>query len=136
MSETLQTIGDRCLVRIERRYPFPPEKLWRVITEPEQLSQWFPTAVQFDLEVGADTRFDHGDGCGPIRGGSVTEIDPVRRFAFSWNGELLRWELARDGDGCVMTFSHTFNDQRRAASVRSGWAGCLDVLGKLLHDRR
>lgn len=128
MTETLRTDDGRQVLRIERRFSHPPEKVWRAITRPAQLSQWFPATVEFELAVGSEVRFDMGEAGGPAPGGTITVVDPPTAFAFTWEGELLRWELHPDGDGCLLVFSHTFDDRPGAASFCSGWMMCLDAL--------
>ncbi len=53
-------------------------------------------------------------------------------FEFLWGGERLRWELQPDTSGCLLRFTHTFDDRAGAASFAAGWHGCLDALGTLL----
>ncbi|PZG03110.1 SRPBCC domain-containing protein, partial [Nonomuraea aridisoli] len=49
MNETLTLHPDgRTTLRLQRRLPHPPEKVWRAITEPEHLAAWFPTTVTID----------------------------------------------------------------------------------------
>ena len=52
------TLDGRPTVRIERTYPHPIEKVWRAVTTPEHLDQWFPSAVEIDLRPGGAMRFD------------------------------------------------------------------------------
>jgi len=53
--------------------------------------------------------------------GEVTELDPPRLLAWAWGGELFRFELRPDGDGCVLTFTHVFDDRSLAAQHAAGW---------------
>ncbi|RZU12069.1 polyketide cyclase/dehydrase/lipid transport protein [Kribbella rubisoli] len=36
----------RVAIRFVRLFPHPPEKVWRAITDPGQLSAWFPAVVE------------------------------------------------------------------------------------------
>jgi len=38
--------------------PYPPEKVWRALTDPELLAQWLLPTVGFRLETGAEFRFE------------------------------------------------------------------------------
>ena len=49
-------------------------------------------------------RFVHGDG--EVFAGELRELDPPRRLAFLWGGDLLRFELEPDGDGTRLTLVH------------------------------
>jgi uncharacterized protein YndB with AHSA1/START domain len=37
--------GDRVKLVFERRPAHPPERVWRALTESEQLRRWFPAAI-------------------------------------------------------------------------------------------
>ena len=51
------TLDGRPTVRVERRYPHPIDKVWRAVTTPEHLGQWFPSPVELDLRPGGTMRF-------------------------------------------------------------------------------
>jgi uncharacterized protein YndB with AHSA1/START domain len=60
----------------------PVDVVWRVVTEPDHIAQWFSDEVELDPVVG-------GDGLLTFKTGSsfrlqVEAIDPPRRFAFRW----------------------------------------------------
>jgi uncharacterized protein YndB with AHSA1/START domain len=54
---------------------------------------------------------------------------------FSWQGEVLRWELRPDQQGCLLVFTHTFDDRAGAASFASGWQQCLGAMELLLDGK-
>jgi uncharacterized protein YndB with AHSA1/START domain len=132
---TLAVVGGRSVLRFERRYPHPVEKVWRAITEPAHLSRWFPTDMRMELQLGAKIRFVFREGQPEEEtGGEITALDPPRLFEFTWVDDVLRWELAADGGGCLLVFHHTFEDRAGAASFASGWEACLGELDQLLGD--
>jgi hypothetical protein len=45
------------VLRFERRLAHPPEKVWRALTEPDQLRQWFPTDIEGERKLGAKLLF-------------------------------------------------------------------------------
>ena len=110
MNGTLQTDGDRHTLRFERRLEHSVERVWRAITEPGELGQWFP----------------------PEEALNVTESDPPRLLAGTWFGDSLRFELTPDGAGCVLVFTHAFDDRDTAARTAAGWDRCLARLEALL----
>ena len=130
MSEhgTYTTDDGRPAVRFERRLAHPVEHVWRSVTEPEELRHWFPSSVEFELRVGAPMHFVHADG--QIDTGELRELDPPRRLAFLWGGELLRFELEPDGDGTRLTLVHVLLTEGAEAAARTaaGWHLCLDAL--------
>lgn len=132
MYGTFETLDGKPAVRFERRYPHPVERVWRAVTEPEQLAHWFPDTVEVDLREGGRMRFEFpGGGMEPMEG-SVTELDPPRRFSFTWGDEHLHIELEPDGDGCRLRFTQVLSTREQASRDAAGWHVCLERLERLL----
>jgi uncharacterized protein YndB with AHSA1/START domain len=129
-NETLRTIEGRSVLRMERRLRHPAEKVWRALTEPEQLVHWFPASVTLQPRIGSSVEYSMEGQ--PAGSGEVLEFDPPHVFAISWNGDVLRWELLPAEDGCLLVLSHTFDDRFGAASFASGWTLCVDAMELLL----
>ena len=132
MYGTYEEIAGKPAVRFERRYRHPVDRVWRAVTEPEQLAQWFPNTVEVDLREGGHMRFEFPGGEMEPMEGAVTELDPPRRFAFTWGDEHLQIELEPDGDGCRLRFTHVLSTREQAARDAAGWHVCLDRLEALL----
>ncbi len=66
MNASLETVNDRPALRFERRLDFPVERVWRAVSEPAELAQWFPGSVDWKpelgeaFEAGGPARGDHG----------------------------------------------------------------------------
>ena len=60
----------------------PLEVVWRVVTNPEQIRQWFADEAEVELRVGGTgrLRFKSGDSYQL----QVEALEPPRRFAFRW----------------------------------------------------
>lgn len=142
---TLITIDGRAALRFERRYRQPIERVWRAITDPPEIRQWFPSDVEGDRAVGAELLFvddaqraaarESGEPTradGPMIHGRVVSYDPPTVFAFTWGGELLRFELMREGDETVLVFTHLLSHPSVAARNAAGWHACLAELDGLL----
>lgn len=138
MNETLTTNAEgRAVLRMERRLPHPPDKVWRALTEPKEFSQWFPfPATGVDLRAGGtiqlDMGFDPNVPGDPLTELVITEVEPPRVLECSWDGDLLRWELQPETDGCLLVFIHTFDDRAGAASFASGWETAIDAIDMVL----
>jgi uncharacterized protein YndB with AHSA1/START domain len=136
VSDTLTIQNGRQVLRIERRFRHAPEKVWRAVTEPERLSDWYPaTVAELEPRVGGTLALDYGNDWKTTA--VITEFEPPRRFAFTERApegmtresdSLIAIELRPDGAGCLMIFSQTFDDRPAAASYAAGWQGCLDAL--------
>ncbi|GIG87294.1 SRPBCC family protein [Plantactinospora endophytica] len=137
MTESLETVHGRQMLRIERRLAHPPEKVWPAVTEPEHLREWFPAEVRLEPRVDGSITFSFGSGpdAPPDSVGRISAYEPPRLFAFTWEDDLFRIELHPDGPGCLLVFSHVFDDRAGAASFASGWKLCLDALTGILDGR-
>jgi uncharacterized protein YndB with AHSA1/START domain len=156
---TLEVRDDgKYVLRFERHLDHPPEKVWRALTEPDQLRQWFPTDIEGERKRGAEIRFVFRENAPRAEdmpellehdpedlSGEFTEFDPPRVLAYTWGEEALRWELESTEDGCRLAFTHTFGERsgiphpagpkKRAARDASGWEVCLASLEALLDGR-
>jgi uncharacterized protein YndB with AHSA1/START domain len=129
MDGQLEQIDDRWQLRFVRRLPHPPGKVWRALTEPEHLEAWFPAEIRGERAAGATLRFAFPFEDAPIMEGEMVTYDPPSVLEFRWADDVLRFELAPDGDGCILTFVNTFDELGKAARDAAGWHRCLDVLG-------
>ena len=132
MTESLQTRDGRSVLRMERRLKHPPAKVWKAVTEPERLADWFPGSVTLDLRAGGALTFEL-DGDGDT--GTITDLDPPRLIAYTWGADHLRWELHPDGEGTRLVLLHTFDDRAGAASFGAGWHTCIVALDLALDGR-
>jgi uncharacterized protein YndB with AHSA1/START domain len=124
----------------------PVQAVWRTITEPDQISQWFADRVDLVVEPGAHGYMEFGDQGGPV---VVETVDPPTRFSFRWNypreeepvagnSMLVEFTLTPEGDERtrlrVAESGHELlgwpdaEKQRYADEHRGGWAECLDRL--------
>ena len=60
----------------------PLEVVWRVVTEPEQIKQWFADEAEVELRVGGNGRLRFRSGQSYSL--QIEAVDPPRRFAFRW----------------------------------------------------
>jgi uncharacterized protein YndB with AHSA1/START domain len=131
---TLEQGDDRSTLRFERHLQHDVERVWRAVTEPDELAAWFPAAVIYEPAVGAPMQFDFGGMHGQdVWPGEVLEWDPPRAFAFRWGTDDLRFVLEPDGESTILVFTHTFrHEPGKPARDAAGWESCLDELLKHL----
>ncbi len=82
--------------RVERVEVFavPREQVWRAITQPERLSEWFgATAVELELRPGGRVAFR--DAQGLVRRALVEIVEPPARLVFRWLPFIV------SSDGCL-----------------------------------
>src|ERR1700730_10966335 len=68
-------------VVIEREISYPPEKIWRALTQPHLIEEWL---MKNDFKPAVDHRFTlSGDwGSADCR---VLEVEPHRTLAYTWD---------------------------------------------------
>jgi uncharacterized protein YndB with AHSA1/START domain len=132
----------------------PIEVVWRIITEPDQMSQWFADRVELVVEPGAHGYMGFGDQGGPV---VVETVEPPTRFSFRWNhpgGEepvagnsmLVEFTLTAESDertrlrvaesGHELLAWPEAEKVRYADEHRAGWGEYLDRLVGVLAKRR
>jgi uncharacterized protein YndB with AHSA1/START domain len=131
----------------------PVDVVWRTVTEPAQISQWFADRVELVVEPGAQGYLGFGDQGGPV---TVEVVDPPTRFSFRWNyspgedpvpGNSMLVEFTLEPAGAERTrlrvteSGHELRDwpgaeqQRYADEHNGGWPGFLDRLATLIAKR-
>jgi uncharacterized protein YndB with AHSA1/START domain len=128
----LEVKDGRSVVSYQRRFPHPPSKVWRALTEDEHLAAWFPTTIEGERAVGARLTFRHRDLDLPPMAGEITAFDPPRLLELTWGGDELKFELEPDGEGTALTFTATMAELGKAARDGAGWHVCLNNLAYVL----
>ncbi len=125
---------------IERIYNAPVEKVWRALTELEQIRQWYFDIAEFEPVVGFTFTFMGGSKemqykhiC------TITAAEPLSKLAYSWqydgyegNSEV-SFELFEEGDGTRLKLTHTGLDtfpplkDFQRESFAKGWTYITDT---------
>jgi uncharacterized protein YndB with AHSA1/START domain len=129
---TLEPHGDAWQLRFVRLLPHSPERVWRALTEPSELSAWFPTTIEGERSTGAALVFTFPADQAPPFTGEMLVYDPPRVLELRWGPERLRFELAATTHGTELTLLNTFTGHGKAARDGAGWHVCLDALARLL----
>jgi uncharacterized protein YndB with AHSA1/START domain len=121
----------------EIRIAAAPEVVYRVISSPEHLREWWPDEAELDAVPGAtgtvSFRRDEGTKIVPL---TVVEAEPPRRFAFRWdydgesatpeNSLLVTFDLVPVDGGTLLRFAETGYDEaaksdEQLADHTTGW---------------
>ncbi len=131
---------------IERIYNSPVEKVWKALTDKDQMKQWYFDIPGFKAEAGFEFQF-YGEG----RKGEkylhlckITEATPLKKLQYSWRYEghqgisFVTFELFQEKNGTRLKLTHegleTFpanNPDFTKESFAEGWTF---ITGKLLKE--
>jgi uncharacterized protein YndB with AHSA1/START domain len=144
------------LLTFERRFDHPIEKVWKAISDPSELTKWIAgDEAVVEPRVGGRV---HMSGHGGIEA-TVLAYEPPHVIEYDWktsewDGGPIRWELAEDGSGTKLTFTHRFPepdmDEQIAMMKKmgfgpdmydpiprtlAGWHSLIDDLGNTLDGK-
>lgn len=119
-----QTSTETLSVVVERHVAFPPEKIWRALTQPHLIEEWlmkndFRPVVHHSFKLSADW------GAVDCK---VLEVEPNRTLSYTWAAHGLEsvviWTLTPTGTGTQLRMEQSgFRpDQQQAYNgARFGW---------------
>jgi len=130
-------------VVIEREMPYPPEKIWRALTEGSLIKAWLMDN-DFQPVVGHGFKFrstpvPNWDG---IIESKVLVVEPNKKLSYSWGSlgleSVVEWTLVATGGGTLVRMEHSgFGPDQEAAykGATYGWqkfiGGLERVVGRL-----
>jgi uncharacterized protein YndB with AHSA1/START domain len=101
------------IIVIERTLNAPVARVWKALTDRDQMRHWYFDLKQFKPEVGFEFEFivEH-EGTKYHHLCRVTDVVPQRKIAYTWRykGEkgdsLVTFELRRDGEKTRLKLTH------------------------------
>lgn len=130
----------------ERTYNAPVERVWKAITDKDQMKQWYFDLSEFKPEIGFEFQF-YGQGhkgehylhlC------KVTEAEPLKKLTYSWSYEgykgmsYVSFELNADGNKTKLKLTHkglhTFPENNPDFAKESFTQGWTELIGTLLKN--
>ncbi|MGO4440857.1 SRPBCC family protein [Rhizobium sp. RAF56] len=122
-------------VVVERDVHFPPEKVWRALTQPYLIEEWlmknaFQPSVGHRFKLTADWG---GVDC------QVVAVEPHKTLSYKWDAmgleSVVTWTLTPSGNGTHLRMEQSgFRpDQQQAyQGAKYGWPKFLDNLEQVL----
>ncbi|MET0868295.1 MAG: SRPBCC domain-containing protein [Pseudorhodoplanes sp.] len=139
MSEPL--IEPRSVV-VEREFPYPPEKIWRALTQPHLIAEWL---MKNDFAPVVGHRFNLRGDWGGVLDCEVLTVEPNRTLSYTWNFAhddatfnlqsvvLFTLTPTPAGTHLRMEQSGFRPDQKQAyGGARHGWQQFLEKLEQVL----
>jgi len=125
--------GEKWTLVLVRDLRHPPAKVWKALTDPEQLREWAPFDSDRNLgAVGAAKLSTVGTPAPHVTETRVKRADAPKALEYSWGGNDIRWELEPlPGGGTRLTLWHDI-DRGFISMGAAGWHICFDVLDRHL----
>ena len=122
-------------VVVERELPFPPEKIWRALTQPHLIEEWL---MKNDFKPVVGHRFDLRADWGAVDC-QVLAVEPIKTLSHTWAAHGLEsvvpWTLTATGTGTRLRMEQSgFRpDQKQAyGGAKAGWPQFLAKLEQLV----
>ena len=69
-------------VVVERELSYPPEKIWRALTQPHLIEEWL---MKNDFKPTVGHRFNLRGDWGGVLDCEVVTVEPNRTLSYTWN---------------------------------------------------
>lgn len=125
-ANSLPAVTRLARVDMERRLEFPPQRVWKALTNEKEVAAWMKFPVKMNAEPGGSIFVNFG-GRGSLEG-TICAFDAPTAFAYVWGDSLVRWDVEREGDGVRLRFSHIGMKPELLAGLTAGWQCFLDRL--------
>jgi uncharacterized protein YndB with AHSA1/START domain len=129
----IQKDGEKWTLVLVRDLSHPPAKVWKALTEPDDLREWAPFDSDRSLGTVGTVKLSTVGARTPLVSEThVKRADAPRLLEFNWGEFDIRWKLEPLGaDGTRLTLWHNI-DRRFISMGAAGWHICFDVLDRLL----
>ncbi len=132
--------GDTIGLRFERVLHHPPERVWRALTDSDQLVHWLPVDIVGERREGAPLelpfwppvvdKYQIAEATTP---GRILVWDPPRTFSWMWDRDTLIFELFPIEHGTRLRLTTWVVDTTAGVDkTAAGYHVCLDQLVSLL----
>jgi uncharacterized protein YndB with AHSA1/START domain len=139
-----QTSAETRSVVVEREFPYPPEKIWRALTQPHLIEEWL---MQNDFQPVVGHRFNLRAAPQPGWNGvidcEVLVVEPNKTLSYTWvSGEaelaiksVVTLSLTAKGAGTLLRMEQTGfrpDQQQNYQGAKYGWQHFLGKLEQTL----
>lgn len=132
----MTTATETLSVVVERDIAYPPEKIWRALTQPHLIEEWL---MKSDFKPVADHQFSFRADWGSVDC-QVLAIEQNRKLSYTWAAmgldSVVTWTLTPTSAGGThlrMEQSGFRQDQQQAYhGAQYGWPKFMDALEQVL----
>ena len=137
---TVERTGERYTLRLSRVIAAPLDRVWRAISEPEEIVKWLLCETTNAAEPGGQMLLDWGDD--GRNGGAILAYDPPRLVEYEWDtfpggpghGSVVRFELVEVAGGTQLLLTHRDLVPPETPGTAAGWHSHMDKLEAVLGD--
>ena len=139
-----ETSTETRTVVVEREIPYPPEKIWRALTQPHLIAEWL---MKNDFEPVVGHRFNLRGEWGGVLDCEVLVVEPNERLSYTWNyphddanynlKSVVTLSLTPTSKGTHLRMEQTgFRPEQKQAfqGARHGWQEFLEKLETILEQ--
>jgi len=137
-----QTSAETRSVVVKREFPYPPEKLWRALTQPHLIEEWL---MKNDFNPVIGHRFNLRGEWGGVLDCEVLAVEPNSKLSYTWNfahddpaydlRSVVVFTLTPTGSGTLLRMEQSGfrSDQKQAfGGARVGWQEFLAKLDEVV----
>jgi uncharacterized protein YndB with AHSA1/START domain len=129
------TATERLSVVVERDLPFPPERVWRALTQPQLIEEWL---MKNDFAPAVGQRFTLRGDWGSVNCQVVT-VEPNKTLAYTWGAydleSVVTWTLTPTRTGTHLRMEHSGfrpDQPEYYEGAKGGWPRFVGALEELL----
>jgi uncharacterized protein YndB with AHSA1/START domain len=129
-------------IEITKQIDAPPERVFRALTDADELVRWFPSSAESDPRTGGDyvLRFQFDDGSkNHTYAGQYEDVMPSERVRYPWNGQFgettVEFTLRASDGGTELRLVHSgWSDESEDSRQmhEQGWSFFVDNLDRYL----
>ena len=127
--------GEPLSVVVEREMPYPPEKIWRALTQPHLIEEWL---MKNDFKPVVGHRFRLNAEWGAVDC-QVLEVEPHKTLSYTWGDDVLKsvvtWTLTPTNTGTHLRMEQTGfrpDQPRYFHGAKAGWPRFFTALEQVL----
>ncbi len=130
------------IVTVERVLNAPVAKVWKAITDKDEMKHWYFQLEEFKAEKGFTFQFTGGDSKENefLHECVVTEVVPGKKITYSWRYpgyagiSYVTWDLSAQGNKTLLKLTHTGldsfpqdNPNFAAKNFEAGWNHIINI---------
>jgi uncharacterized protein YndB with AHSA1/START domain len=130
---------------LERTFNAPADKVWKALTNIDQIRQWYFKLEDFKAEPGFEFQFEGGpDDRKYLHKCRITEVVPGKKLQYSWRYEgyegnsFVTFELIPEGNKTRLKLTHegleTFPMNNPDFDRKNFMAGWTQIIGTSLKE--